>query len=288
MSVLMLAPPIGAFLGSAGGALVAQAYGWRYAFFLAALPGFLLAMLVALTVAEPPRGQHDRIDDDAGHVPSLGAVLRRIGGRASLRHLLAGSTIASVVGFGLNAFLAAFLLRRFGFGVGQAGVVAGLIASLPASLSVVGAGWLADRIGRRDARAYGLIPGVSLLIAAPIYVLAVTREEAGPAIALLAVAALVQYSYLGTTAGVFQNMMHPRMRASATAVTGLVYSLLGGALGPLLVGGLSDRLAPDATPAGGGAGLAAAMAFVAIGYVWAALHYLWATRSLRREFALPI
>jgi MFS family permease len=284
----MLAPPIGAFLGSAGGALVAQAYGWRYAFFLAALPGFLLAVLVPLTVAEPLRGQHDRIESGDASVPSLGAVLRRIGGRASLRHLLAGSTVASVVGFGLNAFLAAFLLRRFGFGVGQAGVVAGLIASLPASISVIGGGWLADRIGRRDARAYGFVPGISLLIAAPIYVIAVTRDEAGLAITLLAVAALVQYTYLGTTAGVFQNMMHPRMRASATAVTGLVYSLLGGAMGPMLVGGLSDRLAPDATPSTGGTGLAMAMAFVATGYVWAGFHYLWATRSLRREFALPI
>ena len=40
MSILLLAPPIGAFLGAAGGALVAQAYGWRMAFFAAAVPTF--------------------------------------------------------------------------------------------------------------------------------------------------------------------------------------------------------------------------------------------------------
>ncbi len=284
MSVLMLAPPIGAFLGSAGGATIAQAYGWRAAFFLASAPGFLLALLILLTVAEPPRGQHDRLVEREGAVPPLSAVLRRIWARASLRHLLIGSTVASAVGFGLNAFLAAFLLRRFGFGVGQAGVIAGLIASLPASLSVVGAGWLCDRIALRDPRVYGWLPGASLLIAAPIYMLAVTRDAAAPAIALLAVAAVVQYTYLGPTAGMFQNMMHPRMRASSTAVTGLVYSLVGGALGPLLVGGLSDRFATAAP----GGGLAAAMALVAGGYLWAALHSLWAMRTLPADLAAPI
>ena len=81
------------------------------------------------------------------------------------------------------------------------------------------------------------------------------------------------------TAGVFQNMMHPRMRASATAVTSLVYSLIGGAMGPLVVGGLSDRLS---------GGLPAAMAIVAAGYLWAALHYLLAVAPLRRELTLPV
>jgi predicted MFS family arabinose efflux permease len=287
MSVLMLAPPIGAFLGSAGGATIAQAFGWRAAFFIAAVPGFVLAALVWFTVSEPARGQHDRLAVGADTIPSFGAVLRRIGERRSLRHLFAGSTIASLVGFGLNAFLAAFLLRRFGFSVAQSGVIAGLIASLPASLSVIGSGMLADRIGRRDARAYGFIPGVSLLVAAPLYMLAVTRDSAALAIALLAVAAVVQYTYLGTTQGVFQNMMHPRMRASATAVTSLVYSLVGGGLGPILVGALSDRFA-EGGAGGAGAGLATAMAVVAAGYLWAAGHYLWATRSLRREMTLPI
>jgi MFS family permease len=285
MSVLMLAPPIGAFLGSAGGALIAQAYGWRAAFLLASVPGFLLAVLVWATVGEPRRGYHDRLVD-AAEVPPFSAVLRRIADRRSLRHLFAGSTIASVVGFGLNAFLAAFLLRRFGYGVAQAGVIAGLIASLPASFSVIGSGWLADRIGRRDPRAYGYLPGIALLISAPLYVLAVTRESAGLSIVLLAVAAVFQYAYLGTTSAVFQNMMHPRMRASATAVTSLVTSLLGGGFGPILVGGLSDRFTVGA--GGPGGGLATAMAVVSIGYAWGGCHYLWAARTLTRELTLPV
>ena len=288
ISVLLLAPPIGAFLGSAGGALIAQAYGWRTAFVVASLPGFLLTLLVLMTVDEPVRGQHDKLGAEGEIVPPLSAVLARMWRRHSFRHLLAGSAIASLVGFGLNAFLAAFLLRRFGYSVAESGIIAGLIASLPATLSVLGSGWLADRLARRDARSYATIPAVSLLLAAPVYILAVTRETAPAAIAFLALAATVQYTYLGPSQGVFQNLMHPRMRATSYAVVGIIYALIGGGLGPLLVGALSDRLAPDASGAGSANGLAAAMAVTAIFYLWAAVHFLIARRRIREELALPL
>ena len=44
MSVFLLAPPIGAFLGSAGGSWIGQEYGWREAFLIATIPGALLAL----------------------------------------------------------------------------------------------------------------------------------------------------------------------------------------------------------------------------------------------------
>jgi len=288
MSVLLLAPPIGAFIGFVGGGYIAQAYGWRTAFWIASIPGFILAVLTALIVAEPPRGQHDNLGQKTDKVPPFSAVLRRVWERHSLRHLLIGSTVASMVGFGVNAFLAAFLLRRFGFTVAETGLIAGVIASLPATVSVFGAGWLADRIGKRDARSYSFIPGISLLIAAPVYILAVTRTDATQGIVLLGIASLFQYAYLGTTFGVFQNMMHPRMRATSSAFNSMLYSLIGNGFGPVLVGLLSDRFATSATQTDSGKGLMMALAVVAIGYLWAACHYLWATRTIRRDLALPI
>jgi len=153
---------------------------------------------------------------------------------------------------------------------------------------VLGAGWLADRMARLDARAYGTIPGVSLLLATPVYILAVTRESAPAAIGLLALAATVQYCYLGPSQGVFQNLMHPRMRASSFATVQIFYSIIGGGLGPLLVGGLSDHFAPNASVAGSSAGLSTALAVTAVGYLWASLHFFRARRRIREEMILPL
>src|SRR5690606_39041581 len=73
MSILLLAPPIGAFIGAAGGAMIAQAFGWRAAFVAAAVPGVIFALLAYLFVAEPPRGRHD--SGDAAEVPPLSSVI---------------------------------------------------------------------------------------------------------------------------------------------------------------------------------------------------------------------
>jgi len=280
ISVWMLAPPIGAFIGSAGGAWIGQEYGWRNAFLVVTVPGLVLALLAWALIAEPPRGRHDR--EANADVPPLGAVITRLFGLASTRHLLAGSTVASLVGFGLNSFMAFLLGRKFDMSLAQAGLFAGLLASLPGAVSVVLGGRLADRFGERHPAAYALVPGLCLLVAAPIYVFAITRSEVTPLLALVFVAALFQYTYLGVTYGVFQNLLHSRMRATGSALLNGIYALIGQGLGPLLVGVLSDRLTPRY---GSGDGLAYAMAITAGIYLWAASHYLLAARHIGPDLA---
>jgi MFS family permease len=82
-------------------------------------------------------------------------------------------------------------------------------------------------------------------------------------------------------------MMHPRMRATSTAVIGMIYSLVGAGLGPLIVGALSDLFAGP-VPEGSARGLAAALAVTSVGYIWAALHFVRATRRIREELVMPL
>lgn len=286
MSALNLAPPIGAFLGASGGALVAQLYGWRAALLVAAVPGIVLALLLTLFVAEPMRGHHDAGSDTAT-VPSLGAVLGRYFAWPTMRHMLAGSTIASMVGFGLNAFLAAYLIRRFGFSLVEAGLVAGLVASLPSSLSILGAGWISDRLAARgNRRGYALMPAITLLVSAPLYAFAITRDQPALIIALVGLCGLFQYTYLGPTQGTFQNMLSARMRATGTAFTSMIYTLVGGGFGPLLLGLVSDHYAADGIAPGLALGLA--MASMCVFYLWAAFHYWRASHSIEADYRRPI
>ncbi len=280
LGVLLLAPPIGAFLGSAGGSWIGQEYGWREAFFVFMVPGVLLSLAAWALIAEPPRGRYDAGASD--EVPSLGAVFMRLVGLPSARQLLMGSTITSMVGFGLNSFMAFLLVRKFEFSLAEAGLFAGLLASLPGAISVVAGGRLADWLGASNPAAYARIPGYCLLVAAPIYMFAITQDDVTLLLVLVFVAALFQYTYLGITFGVFQNLLHPRMRATGTALLNTVYGLIGQGLGPLMVGSLSDRLAREY---GAGDGLAYAMAITAAIYLWAAAHYLLAGRHLRGDLA---
>jgi len=282
MGVLLLAPPLGALIGAAGGAFIGQMYGWRTAFLVAAAPGVVLALIAWMFVAEPPRGRHD---PGAGEdVPPVKAVLARLFGLASARQLLIGSTVASAVGFALNSFVALLLVRKFGFTLVQAGLVSGLLASAPGALSVVAGGALADWLGKRSPAAYAMVPGLCLLIAAPLYIFAITRDDVTLLLVFMTLAALFQYTYLGVTYAAFANLMHPRMRATNSAVLGAIYGLVGQGIGPLALGMLSDWLLRTQGLANGHA-LATAMAISAAFYLWAGVHYVLAGRTLQADLA---
>ena len=143
-------------------------------------------------------------------------------------------------------------------------------------------GRLADRFGPGRPGLYAAIPGACLLLSAPLYIFAITRDSAALLLLGVFVAALFQYTYLGVTYGVFQNLLHSRMRATGSALLNGIYTLVGQGLGALLVGGLSDRLAPRF---GSADGLAYAMAITAAIYLWAAAHYGLAARHVGPDLA---
>jgi MFS family permease len=279
ISVLMLAPPVGAFIGFVGGGWIAQEFDWRFTFLIAAIPGVVLGVIAWLFVAEPKRGQHDAGAGD--EVPPMIDVLRRLFVLRSGRNLVIGSALAAMLGFGLNYFFTSLMIRRFEVGLAEAGLYSGLIASLPAAISVIGSGWLGDKLGAKNPAAYALVPGICLIVGGPIYAFAITRESLGLLLGLVSVATFLNFGYLGITYAALQNLMHPRMRATAFAVLNVVYGIAS-ALGPFLLGLLSDRMALSRGPADG---LAVAMAISGLVYLWAGAHYLLAARHVGPDMA---
>lgn len=283
MSVLMLAPPVGALVGFMGGGAIAQAYGWRFTFLIAAIPGVLLALLVWLVVKEPVRGAFDRKDEQPLNedVPPFVDVLKRLLLLPSARNLVLGSAFAAMLGFGVNYFFTSLMIRKFGLGLAEAGMYAGMIASAPAILSVLISGWLGDKLGERNPAAYALVPFVCLLLAGPVYAFGITRESLPLLLAMISIATFLGFGYLGITYAALQNLMHPRMRVTGYAVLQIFYGVAS-AVGPLLVGALSDNLTARI---GEEDGLTMAMAITGGAYVWAAFHYLLAARRLRSDMA---
>ncbi|WP_169053565.1 spinster family MFS transporter [Alteraurantiacibacter aquimixticola] len=280
ISILMLAPPIGAFVGFVGGGWIAQEYDWRFTFLMAAIPGGLLAVIAWFLVAEPKRGAFDGAAADED-VPPMGAVLKRLLGLPSARNLVFGSALAAMLGFGLNYFFTSLMIRKFEVGLAEAGFYAGVIASAPAAISVIVSGMLGDRLGEKNPAAYALVPAVCLLLGGPIYVWAITREELVTLLALVSVATFLCFGYLGITFAALQNLMHPRMRATAYAVLQVFYGLAS-AFGPILLGYMSDGFAASR---GEVDGLVLAMAITGALYVWAGVHYLLAARHYARDLA---
>ena len=123
-SIFALGVPIGTSLGAALGGWGNQTIGWRMTFILAGVPGIVIALILWLTVKEPPRGMSDGVSRAASErapVPGMFDVLRTLIRKKSFRHLTLAAALHSVVWYASGAFNNAFLQRSHQMSVAEAG-----------------------------------------------------------------------------------------------------------------------------------------------------------------------
>jgi len=244
--------PIGIAVGNLLGGWVNELFHWRMVFLVAALPGVLLALMVRLTIRELPRGFSDkqtRADARATALPgagrpSFGEAFRFMLGLRSFRFLAVAGALQALAGSSAALFFAPFMMRSYQMGTGELGTylfVVGLAGGV--SAAALG-GLLTDRLGRGDARFYVWIPALAGVIGAPAAI--ATYLSSGPMGAMVCEVPrlLAAAIWLGPTLALTQNLAPPRMRAQAAALLLFIVNLLGGGLGPLLTGALSDFLEP--------------------------------------------
>lgn len=242
--------PVGSLLGMVIGGLVADALGWRMAFLVVGLPGILLAIILRMTLKDPRKRK--LVVAEKGDVPDFKSTVAKLRANRTFRLTIFASALASLVSVGHSAFYGSFYLRNHaeqmsglaaGFGleaIGFLGVALGLTYGVAGALGTLASGYIADRATRRSPSGYLATIAFGVFVGAPIYVAAMCVSDALLSFALLGVSAFFNAFYLGPTSAVVQSVVHPRMRATASAVMFLVISLIGFGLGPLFVGILSD------------------------------------------------
>lgn len=286
LSLFSLGIPAGMLVGAIAGGWLAQSLGWRMAFVWLGLPGILLALVVALTLRDPPR------DTVLTPHPSLGQVALQLWRAPGFAHMAAGASIASFAGYGLTSFAVPLLMRSYGLPLRDAATGFGLIAGISIAIGIGSGGWLAD--GQRRDGGAGRVAAAGTLTAALLFPIALSFDDPR-LLAMAAVAPLAgAHLYFGPTYGLTANSVSPRARATAIAILLMLMNAIGLGLGPLAVGTMSDAFAyaalhdyaPGCTSAACSAasaqGLVKALGIDVLLYAWAALHFLLAGRALRR------
>ncbi len=244
--------PIGGLLGLVIGGLVADAYGWRAAFLVAGVPGLLFAALALFTLKEPRKilAQHSAQVTAAS--ATFGETLKYLSKRNTFWFIAFAAAIKAFIGYGHAPFTASFFLRnhteeigaladRFNLGpVGFLGLALGLISGTAGAIGSYVGGWIADKYGRSDLRAYMVAPAIASLVTIPVYITAVSIDSAAIALWILAINAFLGTLWYGPVYGTGQSVVPPHMRATASALLLFIINLVGLGLGPLAVGILSD------------------------------------------------
>ncbi len=233
LSIYYIGTPLGSAVGIILGGTWGQHFGWRTAFLVAAIPGFLLAVL-ALFIKEPSRSA------DAIRTPSIGETLRYLIKTPSYIYNVAGTTALTFAVGGLAYWFPSFLSRTRGWEVSQATQLFGATTVVAGVAGTMFGGFLADIWHAKNRKAYFLISAIGMLLATPLAAASILIESKAWAFPFVFLAIFFLFFNTGPLNAAIISVVHPRMRATAMALNILFIHLLGDAISPVLIGKISD------------------------------------------------
>ena len=246
--ILATAPNIGILVGLFGGALIAEAYGWRSVFLVFGIPGVLLAILIQLTIKEPLKVTASASEEGVGLFATLDNIFRL----PSFAHIMVGVGFTGIAGYGLGVWSPSFLVRVHNMSLVDAGLYLGLIGVFGGGLGTISSGLLVDRLARRDKRWQLWLPAIGIFLALPTQLafllwpaehrLIMGDVDVPFALVVMGLSAVFASFWIAPSYAAVQNLVPQYWRTQASALMLLAINLLGMGLGPLLVGMLSDLL----------------------------------------------
>lgn len=293
MGIFMLGLPIGLVLAFFTIGAMVKAFGsWRAPFFIAMVPGLLLAVFIFF-VREPARGaaESTRV---AGH--RVERPLRAILRIPTMWPLIIAGVTLNMAAYAANSFLVPLIQRYFQLPLQTAAVATGVIVGVSGLVGLTVGGSVADKMHQINERARLIYGAASMFGAAALtwFALKAGVGEFTAFVALFALGWLLQYNFYTSVYPALQDVIEPRLRATAMAVLFAALYVLGGSLGPLVVGSLSDHGAQAAMAAAGasqmtdhfkGIGLHNAMVLVPVALLITGLALLAATRTFAADAA---
>jgi len=236
LTIFYTAIPVGAAIGYLTGEIIGDHFGWRMPFFVSAVPGFLIAVLVFFFLREPARGTSDvwpaRTRGSVAHASSLLT-------NAPYLYATLGMAMVTFSLGGISAWMPSFL-QRSGFSASTVGLtLGGITAGAGLGGTAVG-GWLAQIWLRRNHQALYLLSAWSALLTVPFGVLCFFGPRAGM-LPSLAVAMFCIFLGTGPLNAAIVNAVPATVRATAIAVELFLIHALGDTPSPRLIGVVSDH-----------------------------------------------
>ncbi len=234
LSIFYLAIPVGTAMGYILGGSLGHRYGWRAPFYVAAAPGFLLA-LVFLLLPEPERGSSDHLTATPDR-----ATLRGLAHNGAFWTATLGMAMMTFALGGISVFLPKFLSQYRGMSLDHANLLLGLSIGANGIVATLFGGWLGDRLLRKTDSAYYLVSGAGMALGIPAMIVAlyVAGRPMMPGIVAAEFLLLVSTGPLNAAV---VNSVSATVRSSAIGVNLIVIHMLGDAFSPPLMGYISDR-----------------------------------------------
>jgi MFS family permease len=234
----------GILIGFLMGGYLNQHLGWRTAFFVVGIPGIIFSLLFYASVKEPKRGATD-LNGGSVQNESLRKVLTKLYATNTFVYLALATGLHVFCIYGLINWTPSFLTRLHGMKSSELGALLGPIFGIGGAVGSFAGGYLTDQFGKKDKRWYLKIPAYAIILSIIFAAGALFLHNTTLSIICLGCCASLQSVYLGPSIAVAHSLVPASMRSLTSAVLFFVLNLVGLGFGPLVVGMISDQLAPS-------------------------------------------
>ena len=256
------------------GGLIAEAMGWRAVFFVAGVPGLLLALLFFLTVREPYRGGFDdRSELTDQPAPGIITTFRYLFGRRSFTHLFIGYVLTAASTSAFWSWITSLMIRVHGLSVGEAGLYVAAGAGVCSFIGAVSGALFVGRLAERSIMNVLTFITLAAVILGPVGIAMSLAPNLQLTLALMVFVGLLKSSYPGPAQGLILSLAQPKMRGVSASLLMVMGTLLGFGAGPLIAGTISTFL-------GGGTAIRYGLAILFLLNFWAGIHFLFARKTL--------
>ena len=246
MGIFMMGLPLGLFASYILSGIIGAAWGWRAAFFVACVPGLILAGLTLL-VREPVRGAAEThahapaVAESGGFFAPYIAVLSI----PTLWWIILSGMVFNFHAYAVNIFQNPFLQLFHGIGLKQASMLSALSLGLAGAIGLIVGGSLGDRLRVKRPNGRLLVAAIAMLCAGPCIFVALGRPkgDVNTFALLMAASSACTFVYYATVYSAIQDVVPPRLRGTAVSLYFLAQYVLGASFGPPIMGRLSDHYA---------------------------------------------
>ncbi|MBB4930463.1 MFS family permease [Lipingzhangella halophila] len=246
----------GLAIGTIFGGVVGQAFGWRWAYACMVIPGLIVAYL-CWRLREPVRGYLDEVlardSDKPVPVPEtdgrgtavgserparIGTQLRYIWRIRTLRYVCGGLMCLSLGLQGILYWVPSLLNREFGLDPAEASLLSSMVGLLGVCAGAVFGGWLGGKLHGRVRGGRLLASAIGLLVGSLMLGIALSMDGLGMFIVFLGMSNFLTAIGIPNFFASMADVVQASSRGMSFAV--LNFLVIGGSLGPVVVGAVSD------------------------------------------------
>jgi MFS family permease len=214
---------------------------WRRIFIVLGLTGIGLAVIVKLVLKEPVRGAMELAQDTEIQKPPFKESLNELIKIPAWWTMCFGIAFGSFVSYAKSAFQTKYLVTLDpSFDFQTLVIILGIMNGTTYAAGAFFGARLADKWGKRDVRAYGWLPAISIGLALPVALITWWVPSIEVHLVFATLFLLLIGIYLGPSFAIAQTLAPIHMRAMSTALFFFILNMIALGGGPTFAGWIMD------------------------------------------------